>query len=63
MKHLITVLALATLSIACSSSSEDSKEADKEVADAVHQPLEKAKGVEQQIFENAAKQRRQVDDL
>ncbi|MDD2758705.1 MAG: hypothetical protein PHH11_00265 [Methylomonas sp.] len=62
MKRLISVLIMAMLLTACSSSS-DEKEREKEVVDAVHQPLEKAKDVEQQIFDSDARQRKQMDDL
>jgi len=61
MKFLISILLMAGLS-ACSSSSEESKQAEKQVVDAVHQPLEKAKDVEKQIFEHDAEQRKQADD-
>lgn len=64
MNHFAYALALALLLVGgCSSSTEDRKEARKEVVDSVHQPLDKAKGVEQQILDNAAEQRKQVDDL
>ena len=63
MRYLINVLVLTSLLTSCSSSTEDDKQSQKEVVDAVHQPLDKAKAVEQQIFDNAAEQRKQVDDL
>lgn len=63
MKPLIHVLMLAILLAGCSSSNEDPKEAREEVVDAMHQPLEKAKDVEKQIFDSAEQQRKQADDL
>lgn len=64
MKNLITVLVLAMLSMACSSSSTENKQEEaNDLADAGHQPLDKAKAVEQQIFDSAAQQRREIDGL
>ena len=63
MRYLINVLVLTSLLTSCSSSTEDDKQSQKEVVDAVHQPLDKAKAVEQQIFDNTAEQLKQVDDF
>ena len=63
MKYSISLLLLTSLLTGCSSSTEDDKQKQKEVVDAIHRPLDKAKAVEQQILDNAAEQRKQVDDF
>ena len=63
MKYLISALLLTTFLAGCSSSAEDNQQPQRKPAKAVHQPLDKAKGVEQQILDNAAEQRKQIDGL
>ncbi len=63
MKYRIGVVAMAIWLVACSSSNDDEREQRKEIVDAVHQPLDKAKSVEQIILDNDAEQRKQLDDL
>jgi hypothetical protein len=66
MKSLFASIALLILLLACSSSNDEGtndKDNRKAVTDAVHQPLDKAKAVEQEILDNAAARRKQVDDL
>ncbi len=63
MKYRISVLVMTILLAACSASNEDEKEQRKEIVDAVHQPLEKAKAVEQIILDGDAEQRKQMDDM
>lgn len=65
MKIRLTAWVVLSFLVACSSSSNDnSGEADeshKALYDAVNQPLEKAKGVERQLLDNAEQQRKQLD--
>ncbi len=61
MKHFPISLLLASLLVACSPGED--KPAQTEVVEAVQQPLDKAKGVEQQIMEGAEAQRKQADEL
>ena len=63
MRTLIHALRLGILLSACSSSTEDKTQPQKDVVDSVQQPLDKAKGVEQQIFDSAEAQRKQAEDL
>ena len=63
MKYWISASILAMLLAGCSSSSDDEKERRKDIVDALRQPLEKAKAVEQKIFDSDAEQRKQLDDL
>ncbi len=61
--RLIVVMVLSCL-MACSSSNEgdsDESKSHKALYDAVNQPLEKAKGVERQLLDNAEQQRKQLD--
>jgi len=62
MKHLMMASVFLCLSVACTPSDEVVEE-QKQVVDSVHQPLDKAKGLEQQVLDNATTQRKQIDDL
>jgi len=63
MRTLIHALMLATVLTACSSGTEDQTNNQKAVADAVQQPLDKAKDVERQLLDNAEARRKQMDDM
>ena len=66
MKNVLITGVLLILLAACSSSNDESASNKNErtaITEAVNQPLDKAKGVEQQILDNAAEQRKQADDL
>jgi uncharacterized protein YcfL len=56
---------LTTLLIAGCSSSNDSEVSgsNKEIVNNIHQPLEKANAVEQEILDRAEMQRKQMEDL
>lgn len=63
MKYLTMLLGWGLLLGACSTSDEDRKEEAKEVVDAVHKPIDQAKQIEKQIFDNDLERRRQLDEL
>lgn len=63
MRTLIHALMLGILLSACSSSTEDKTQTQKDVVDSAQQPLDKAKGVEQEIFDSAEAQRKQAEGL
>lgn len=66
MKIVLTGLAFSVLLAGCSSSSEEPKAKqtqNQELYKAVNAPLEKAKGAEQQIFDGAAEQQKQAENL
>ncbi|WAR44801.1 hypothetical protein [Methylomonas rapida] len=63
MRTLIHALMLAPVLTACSSATEDQKNNQKAVVDAVQQPLDKAKDVERQLLDNAEARRKQMDDM
>lgn len=66
MKDLLIATALLLLLSACTSSDEEAsadKESHKVLYNAVNQPLEKAKGVEQEILDNAEQQKKQMEDF
>jgi len=63
MKFLLNVLISLTLLVGCSSSTDEREKERKEIVDSVHEPLDKAKGLEQQILDNASDQRKQLDDM
>lgn len=56
---------MTTLLIAGCSSSNDSEVSgsNKEIVNNIHQPLEKANAVEQEILDRAEMQRKQMEDL
>lgn len=61
---LIALMVLSFLAACSSSSNENSGETEashKALYDAVNQPLEKAKGIERQLLDNAEQQRKQLD--
>ncbi len=61
MKPLILIAMLAS---ACTSSDETVLTANKqEMTNNIHQPLEKAKAVEQEILDNAEMQKKQLEAL
>ena len=63
MKVLLNVLISLMLLVGCSSSTDEREKERKEIVDSVHEPLDKAKGLEQQILDNASDQRKQLDDM
>lgn len=66
MTNILTTATLIMLLAACSSSSDESsadKASHKALYNAANQPLEKAKGVEQEILDNAEQQKKQMEDL
>lgn len=64
MKYLVIAISLAMMLAACSSSTNESATAakNKSMVNAVQQPLEKAKAVEQEILDHAELQRKQIDN-
>lgn len=66
MKIVSSSLALAALLAGCSSSNEETAPKHvqhQELYKAANEPLEKAKGAEQQIFDSAAEQQKQAEGL
>jgi hypothetical protein len=66
MRNIVTGLVLIGLLTACSSSGEDNSgenQQHKALYNSVNQPLDQAKGVEQQILEGAEERRRHAEGL
>ncbi|MGY6274423.1 hypothetical protein [Methylomonas sp. MgM2] len=63
MKSMFGLLLLVSVLPGCSSPAEDNTQPQNDVAGAINQPLEKAKGLEQQILDNAAERQKQADEL
>lgn len=61
MMRLTLVLVLPLIVAACSS--EERQEERKKIVEDIHQPLNKAKAVEQQILDSAANQLHQIDQI
>lgn len=66
MKNLLAGLMLALCLMGCTSSKEESAASEqqrKQLAEAVKQPLDKARDAEKQVFEGAEQQKKQADEL
>lgn len=64
MNPLIWAILITMLIPACSSSNDSEASAsNEEIVNNIHQPLEKAKAVEQEILDNAEMQRKRMEDL
>jgi hypothetical protein len=66
MKFFLGGLILALASFGCSSPKEEKTAADdqhKQLSNAVHEPLDKARSAEKQVFDSAEQRKKQADDL